>query len=184
VFGAVLTAGPRPRGLFVHGLVARHRRTITAWTRALFVESLFDTATGKSYGAVERSRPLRCAISVPPAGAGHGPGGAPTPAGASLGYVKALTPTSRDRAGDPAEALTVTKTVELCRGLQGQTLKVAKKLDLVGVWEIAEMLGVSRQRVHQLLRDHPDFPRPVADLKAGKIWFRTDIASWAARYRR
>ena len=80
--------------------------------------------------------------------------------------------------------MTVNKAVALGVVLQGQTSKVAKKLDLVGVWEVAEMLGVSRQRVHQLRHEHPDFPTPVADLKAGKIWFRTDIVSWAARHGR
>ena len=54
-------------------------------------------------------------------------------------------------------------------------------LDLVGVWEAAEMLNVSRQRVHQLTREHEDFPTPVAELKAGKIWRRRDIAAWAAK---
>ncbi len=58
---------------------------------------------------------------------------------------------------------------------------MTKKLDLVGVWEVAELLGVSRQRVHQLLRDHADFPESVAELKAGKVWLRRDIVNWATR---
>jgi predicted DNA-binding transcriptional regulator AlpA len=49
------------------------------------------------------------------------------------------------------------------------------------VWEVAEMLSVSRQRVHQLLRHHADFPAPVAELKAGKIWLKRDIVEWARR---
>jgi predicted DNA-binding transcriptional regulator AlpA len=48
----------------------------------------------------------------------------------------------------------------------------------VGVAEIAEILGVSRQRVHALLKTHDDFPRPVADLSAGKIWLRSDVERW------
>lgn len=58
-------------------------------------------------------------------------------------------------------------------------MEVAKKLDLVGVTEVREMLGVSRQRVHQLLRDDPTFPEPVAQLSAGRIWLRTDVERWA-----
>jgi predicted DNA-binding transcriptional regulator AlpA len=53
------------------------------------------------------------------------------------------------------------------------------KLDLVGVAEVAEMLGVSRQRVHAIAATHPEFPEPVAELSAGKIWLRKDIAGWA-----
>lgn len=56
-----------------------------------------------------------------------------------------------------------------------------KKLDLVGVAEVKEMLGVSRQRVHQLIHDHPDFPAEVADLAAGKIWYRSDVQKWAEK---
>jgi predicted DNA-binding transcriptional regulator AlpA len=54
--------------------------------------------------------------------------------------------------------------------------------DLVGVHEIAELLGVSRQRVHQLAAT-PDFPTPVAELAAGDIWKREDIETWRTRMR-
>jgi predicted DNA-binding transcriptional regulator AlpA len=50
--------------------------------------------------------------------------------------------------------------------------------ELVGVAEIAEMLGVTRQRVHQLTKA-PEFPRPVAELSAGSIWAREDVERWA-----
>lgn len=50
---------------------------------------------------------------------------------------------------------------------------------LLGVAEIAELLGVSRQRVHQLAaRD--DFPRPTAELSAGKVWDAAAIERWQA----
>jgi len=39
----------------------------------------------------------------------------------------------------------------------------------VGVTEIAQMLGVSRQRVMEL-RQRDDFPEPVAELAAGPVW--------------
>lgn len=48
---------------------------------------------------------------------------------------------------------------------------------LVGVAEIAEMLGVTRQRVHQLTK-LDDFPAPEAVLSAGTIWKRTAIEKW------
>ena len=55
------------------------------------------------------------------------------------------------------------------------------ELDIVGVSEVAQMLGVSRQRIHALARDHRNnFPKPSATLAAGRIWLRKDIEQWAA----
>lgn len=48
----------------------------------------------------------------------------------------------------------------------------------MGVTEIAEMLGVSRQRVHQLAQT-PEFPEPVARLSAGTVWTREAVEEWA-----
>ena len=50
--------------------------------------------------------------------------------------------------------------------------------DLLGVTEIAEMLGVTTQRVSQLVRA-PGFPEPAARLAAGLIWDRKDVEAWA-----
>lgn len=49
---------------------------------------------------------------------------------------------------------------------------------LVGVAEIAAMLGVTRQRVNQLVREE-GFPAPAAELSAGRIWNRAEIEQWA-----
>jgi predicted DNA-binding transcriptional regulator AlpA len=51
-------------------------------------------------------------------------------------------------------------------------------LDLVSIVEVAEMLGVSRQRAHQIMRSYADFPKPEAELAVGRIWQRQPIASW------
>ncbi len=51
-------------------------------------------------------------------------------------------------------------------------------MDLVGLTEIAEMLGVSPQRVDQLAATDA-FPDPVAEIAAGRIWKRADIEKWA-----
>ena len=48
---------------------------------------------------------------------------------------------------------------------------------LLGVAEIAAMLGVTRQRVNQLVRSH-GFPAPEAELSAGRIWRRDAIERW------
>jgi predicted DNA-binding transcriptional regulator AlpA len=58
------------------------------------------------------------------------------------------------------------------------------KLDLLGVAEIAAMFGVSRQRVDAIVRSSPDFPEPVAELTAGRIWLRADVERWARSNRR
>lgn len=53
---------------------------------------------------------------------------------------------------------------------------------LVGVAEISEILGVSRQRVHQIAKEHEDFPSPVADLTAGRIWRLKDVERWLEKH--
>ena len=51
-------------------------------------------------------------------------------------------------------------------------------VDLVGAAEIADMLGVSRQRVHQLAGED-GFPEPIGQISSGRIWTREDIDEWA-----
>jgi predicted DNA-binding transcriptional regulator AlpA len=53
--------------------------------------------------------------------------------------------------------------------------------ELVGIFEIAELLGVTRQRVDAIVRTHDDFPNPIAELRAGRIWRRDDVEAWARR---
>jgi hypothetical protein len=53
---------------------------------------------------------------------------------------------------------------------------------LVGMAEIAEMLGVTRQRVAQLIESYDDFPAPEVELTAGRIWSRTAIETWIAAH--
>jgi predicted DNA-binding transcriptional regulator AlpA len=53
---------------------------------------------------------------------------------------------------------------------------------LVGMAEIAEMLGVSRQRVSQLIETYEDFPKPEVELTGGRVWSRTAIESWIASH--
>jgi predicted DNA-binding transcriptional regulator AlpA len=49
---------------------------------------------------------------------------------------------------------------------------------VVGAAEIRDGLGVSRQRVQQLI-SRPDFPKPYDTLSMGKVWLREDIERWA-----
>lgn len=46
----------------------------------------------------------------------------------------------------------------------------AGSLELAGASEVAEILGVVRQRVSQLANSHPDFPAPLAELHSGPVY--------------
>lgn len=55
--------------------------------------------------------------------------------------------------------------------------------DLVGIYEIAEMAGVSRQAVVNWRARAPDFPAPVADLHSGPVFARDQVRKWLKRRR-
>jgi predicted DNA-binding transcriptional regulator AlpA len=50
----------------------------------------------------------------------------------------------------------------------------------MGLTEIADLLGVSRQRADQLSK-HLDFPKPVAMLASGRVWETASVEDWAER---
>lgn len=53
---------------------------------------------------------------------------------------------------------------------------------LVGAGEIAELLGVTRQRVNQLIASYDDFPSPEVELKGGRVWSRESVETWIAAH--
>ncbi len=55
--------------------------------------------------------------------------------------------------------------------------------DLVGVAEVAKILGVKKQRASQLVRVR-SFPKPVARLASGPVWHKNTIARHAAQWPR
>jgi prophage regulatory protein len=55
-------------------------------------------------------------------------------------------------------------------------------LEVMGAAEIGRLLGVSRQRVQQLVKTK-DFPEPAAVLDMGKIWHAADVHDWIRRSR-
>lgn len=65
---------------------------------------------------------------------------------------------------------------------QDRRLAVPAIPELVGVTEIAEDLGVSRQRAHQLTK-RPDFPAPIAKLQAGPVWTRPSLDRFVEQWR-
>lgn len=75
-----------------------------------------------------------------------------------------------------AEAITVE---EADRRLDTPTIP-----ELVSGVEAAAILGVSRQRVHQLSAGHSMFPTPVARLASGSVWLRAGVEGFARRWPR
>ena len=52
--------------------------------------------------------------------------------------------------------------------------------EVMAAAEIADYLGVSRQRVAVLV-ERPDFPDPIAHLSVGRIWRTSDVRQWSAK---
>src|SRR5690348_3677822 len=50
---------------------------------------------------------------------------------------------------------------------------------LVGMSEIAQIAGVTKQAVANWRDRNVDFPKPVANLKQGPVWELNEIAVWA-----
>lgn len=68
--------------------------------------------------------------------------------------------------------------VEYSRRAEAPTLP-----ELMSAAEIADELGVSRQRVHQL-RDTAAFPAPLADLRGGAVWDATAVRKFGQEWTR
>jgi prophage regulatory protein len=54
---------------------------------------------------------------------------------------------------------------------------------VLGLSEIGQLLGVSRQRAHQLA-ERPGFPTPYATLEQGRVWRTTQFVRWAEKHGR
>jgi hypothetical protein len=57
---------------------------------------------------------------------------------------------------------------------------VGELMRLASRGELAEMLGISRQRT-RTLTERDDFPDPVARLRTGPVWRLEDLQEWAAK---
>lgn len=56
------------------------------------------------------------------------------------------------------------------------------KPEIWGTAQIAELLGVNRQRVHVLRRTYADFPKPVATVGRTLAWRAADVRAWVAKH--
>jgi predicted DNA-binding transcriptional regulator AlpA len=55
-----------------------------------------------------------------------------------------------------------------------------RKLNLAGLAEVAEVLQVTRRHAVRLTSE-PDFPEPIARLRATPVWRRGDVERWQKR---
>jgi len=55
--------------------------------------------------------------------------------------------------------------------------------DVLGTQEVTKILGVSRQRLHEL-RQAGRFPQPMTELAAGPIWLRSAVETFLANWDR
>ena len=53
---------------------------------------------------------------------------------------------------------------------------------VMGQHELAERLGVSKQRAWQIVRGS-NFPKPYATLSSGPIWKTTQVERWIEKHR-
>lgn len=56
----------------------------------------------------------------------------------------------------------------------------AARDDLVGTPDVADRLGISRQRVAQLVEQKGRFPTPVATVRGTHVWRWGDVVDWVA----
>jgi predicted DNA-binding transcriptional regulator AlpA len=59
-------------------------------------------------------------------------------------------------------------------------VQIVAELDLVGVPEIAELLGVNRRTAWRYVQ-RADFPSPVVAIRGKRMWRRTAVLNWAKR---
>ncbi|HEX8519911.1 MAG TPA: hypothetical protein VF667_10000 [Pseudonocardia sp.] len=56
--------------------------------------------------------------------------------------------------------------------------------ELLAAGDVGEVLGVSRQRVHQLATENARFPAPYVRLSSGPVWARPAVEHFAAHWDR
>ena len=103
---------------------------------------------------------------------------APDPGDAIEYGRKALLHIGAHAFGGPPIAIEAVTAAEQERRADMPTLP-----ELVGASEVGQMLGVSRQRVHQL-REHATFPAPLVEVAMGPLWDARAIDAFARAWSR
>jgi chromosome partitioning protein len=70
-----------------------------------------------------------------------------------------------------------------CAKFKQMTPSINTKPDLVGIAEISEMAGTSKQAITNWRMRYDSFPRPVHDLQSGPIWEREKVDIWIKSFR-
>jgi len=59
--------------------------------------------------------------------------------------------------------------------------QTTQRLNLAGLAEVAEILETSRAQAGRWT-SRPDFPRPVARLRATPVWLASDVRRWRRKH--
>jgi predicted DNA-binding transcriptional regulator AlpA len=79
----------------------------------------------------------------------------------------------------------VSMSIELMSPEQRERKRKSRLPLLLGVKEVAQLSGYTRQRVSQLARDDGGpFPRPIAWVEATPLWLGDEIGEWQQEHRR
>lgn len=62
-------------------------------------------------------------------------------------------------------------------------VEIMNKQDIIGIYEIAQMAGVTPAAVVNWRSRHPDFPKPVFELKSGPVFDVNQIRKWLKKRR-
>lgn len=136
---------------------------------------------------IETERPLTDAVIEDVASIGGAAGG--TAGQRRLLTTLSVRADSAAAAIESASALVLGRAPGLVVAAEVATVEEADQRaqhreEYVGVAEIAEMLGISRQRITEMHRDRKDFPMPVAALKSGPVWRKADLSRFADGWQR
>jgi hypothetical protein len=85
-----------------------------------------------------------------------------------------------DVLGDAHSGRVVSLTVQTEQARDEALAARDEARNLMGIAEIAEWRGQLRQAVQRVVK-YPDFPRPVAELKAGPVFIRREVEQYYAR---
>ena len=142
-------------------------------TEAALIAAEDALAAAGSEGTIAAASGRRFTVTIE-APAAH-PAGALDAVTALLTAARALAPLGTPR----LLAVEVTDAQEYARRADAPILP-----PLIGASEAADLLGVTRQRVHQLAADHPRFPTPLVQVRMGPLWVETAIAAFARSWSR
>ncbi len=78
----------------------------------------------------------------------------------------------------------VVRAEAVCQDLLEAELEEPATPEVLGVAEVAKLLGVTRQRLAVIRRDHESFPKPFVELAATPLWYREAVEEWAKTWAR